>query len=280
MEDNYEEINIDKIHKIHNEMLKEVAAFLDKNNIKYFIEYGTLLGAVRHKGFIPWDDDVDLSMPRPEYEKFMEIVRKNDCKITDKLIVTSIELNNSIFPFCKIYNKEYCVKEDMINIKEGEFLWIDVFPFDALSDSDKDNQELFIKIMFWHKIWIIRVGTFKQIYNTSTTLIKGVIKVLFKAVLNLFSAKSIARKMRKLANKYDYNQCDAVQNIIWTPKLYKKILKQNLNETTTLQFEDNTYTVMKSYDNYLRTLYGDYMELPPEEKRITHLVKIWKNEEV
>ena len=86
--------------------------------------------------------------------------------------------------------------------------------------------------------------------------------------------------MRKLANKYDYNQCDAVQNIIWTPKLYKKILKQNLNETTTLQFEDNTYTVMKSYDNYLRTLYGDYMELPPEEKRITHLVKIWKNEEV
>lgn len=145
-------LDINEIHNIQKDMLNEFTSFLDKNNIKYFLDYGTLIGAARHKGFIPWDDDLDISMIRKEYNKFLNAVKKNkNFMINDHLLITAPELKNTTFTFCKLYNLNYKVQEKGFNI-DGEYFWIDVFPYDKLSPSVKENYKNYKNIKFIKKI--------------------------------------------------------------------------------------------------------------------------------
>ena len=122
-------LNIKEIQEEELNILKETIKFLDHNNIKYYIFYGTLLGAVRHQGFIPWDDDIDIAIPRPEYEKLIKILKEKNNKINN-LNIESIgyEVGVSDWPFIKIVNKDIKL-EDELNCDKN--LWIDVFPLDG-----------------------------------------------------------------------------------------------------------------------------------------------------
>ena len=132
-------LTLDEIHYEEKEILKETVKFLDEHNLTYFITYGTLLGAVRHGGFIPWDDDIDLVMARPEYNKFVEYLKEHGNKISGNLEVIGLELNNSDFPILKIINKNIRVNE---KDKADQYLWLDIFPLDA---TPKDNAKFFKK---------------------------------------------------------------------------------------------------------------------------------------
>lgn len=271
-----ESINIEEIHKIHAKMLKEVVEFLDENNIAYYLDYGTLIGAIRHRGFIPWDDDIDISMTRPDYEKLMDIAKKNKNKINEHLYITSLELNNSIFPFCKIYNTQYGVKEEYIDVKEGEFLWIDIFPYDGLSGDNKKDLKLVKHVHFWRKLWLIKLGKYLMVWRNSKKIYKAILKMLMKIFVNIFPAEFYAKKMKKVATKHPYKNCDTVQNVIWSLKLYEGISKERIKNKILVDFENDKYSAIESYDKYLKSIYGDYMQLPPEDERATHLVEIWK----
>lgn len=271
-------INIEEIHKIHTDMLLKVTKYLEENNIKYFLDYGTLIGAIRHNGFIPWDDDIDISMSREEYEKLIDIAKKNN-KIDEYLYFTSIELNNSTFPFCKVYNKKYGVEENKIKIKD-EYLWIDIFPYDNITADKKEDEKIVDKILIYKRILAMRNLSFKKVFNNSSNVIIGIIKIITKLFVNIFTPKFYAKKMRKIAvSKNKDENCKYVQNIVWISKLYNPINKENLNKFTEVEFENNKYRTIASYDEHLTNIYGDYMELPPIEKRDTHLLKIWENED-
>ena len=132
------------------EMLKKVVDFFNEQDMTYYLWAGTFLGAVRHKGFIPWDDDIDLAMTRPEYNKFLAYLKKNNNKISDNLEVIGLELGNSDFPILKVINKN--VKVDEIE-QCDEYLWIDIFPLDA---TPQDNKKFYKRVAFLNKIFILK----------------------------------------------------------------------------------------------------------------------------
>ena len=124
--------NQDSKEKIFS-ILKWFAEFCDNNNLRYYLAYGTLLGAIRHKDFIPWDDDVDVYMPRPDYEKFIECFAK---QYNDSKYELRSRLNNKVnLPFEKIVDMTTTVRSNMNDV--DDHLWIDIFPLDGLSSSEK-----------------------------------------------------------------------------------------------------------------------------------------------
>ncbi len=269
-------LKIDKLHKVQLDMMVELTDFLDKNNLKYFLEDGTLLGAIRHKGFIPWDDDVDLSMTRVEYEKLMKIAKENNCKLTDNLYLTEVRFKNSLYPFCKIINKKYRVKEKFVNSNYEEYVWIDIFVYDGLSDDEKANQKLFNKIYFYKKIMAVRLGSYKNNIENTKSRIKIPLKVIIKFCVNLLPISFYSKRMVKLSTKYDYDSAEYVQRLLWVSKLREPIKKEHFENLIKVDFEKKKFYVPKNYELNLRSIYGDYMTLPPKEKRETHLEDFWE----
>ena len=112
-------------------MLKELDEYLGEHGIQYSIMSGTLLGAVRHGGFIPWDDDIDIAVLRKDYDRLIEILRKNK-RIGEELEISGYEVDKTDMPFLKVYNKSIAVKDNLA--KDPSELWIDIFPFDNVPD--------------------------------------------------------------------------------------------------------------------------------------------------
>ena len=269
-------LDINEIHNIQKDMLNEFTSFLDKNNIKYFLDYGTLIGAARHKGFIPWDDDVDISMIRKEYNKFLNAVKKTkNFMINDHLLITAPELKNTTFTFCKLYNLDYKVQEKGFNI-DDEYLWIDVFPYDKLSPSVKENYKNYKNIKFIKKLIDIKRLKIKQIKSFSRNKIVFIIKCLTKLLLSFVSINYLTKKVNKIASKYEAKNYKYAQNIINISDFFEGEKISDLNDLVEVEFEDKKYKTLKCYDKHLRLLYGDYMILPPINEREIHLEKIYK----
>ena len=114
-------------------ILCEFAAFCDQNGLRYYLSGGTLLGAVRHKGFIPWDDDIDVMMPRNEFEKLEKIL--NEKKIAENLSFISYDNGNMHYPFGKVINTNIKIDDSCVKDKLEQYLWIDIFPMDGIPES-------------------------------------------------------------------------------------------------------------------------------------------------
>jgi len=251
-------------------MLEKVIKFLEKNNLKYFACGGTLLGAVRHKGFIPWDDDIDIAMPREDYEKLIDIGRKNPFAIEENLEISSLELNGLLQPFCKILNKDLLIKDNGYGM--DKYLWIDIFPVEGLPENDEELRKTTDKILFLKKIIILKeVNDLKKISNNK---IKLILKSTLRLFLKLFPTRLLVKKQIQLCKKYSYNTSKYVGGLcLGELKKNPKIIKEDL-EIEKIQFESLVINGIKNYDKYLTNAYGNYMELPPVEKRVTHNIEI------
>lgn len=241
-----------QIKMIELDILKAFDKFCEKHGLRYYLAFGTLLGAVRHKGFIPWDDDIDVMMLREDYMKLNELLRTE--KIRDDLAWNSIENGNSIVPFGKISN----VNTNVRTYGEGDDqgLWVDVFPMDYYSKSSYD------KTFFWKKIMVAR-GPLKWKLNR-----KSILRNLTHFIFILDSQKRIAKRISRIAQANP--NTGMVINAVW-PTLYAKPYELELFEDVAdYPFEDCVFKSVKDYDTFLSRCYGDYMKLPPEEKQITH----------
>lgn len=244
------------------EILKDVAKFCDDNNIRYFLAYGTLIGAARHKGFIPWDDDIDIQMPREDYNKFIKTYKSKHYEVIspyDKRAKHSM---------AKVIDTRTIKIEKAVRYKKGEELGIDIdiFPLDGQPDDEKD----FLK--YYRKKHRLYKGFYFTISSWSKYSLKGKIAYAIPYLIaNLMGKNYFLDKANQIGRKYEF---DKSKYIGTTATLYETVNNRNLKEwyssSTELQFENNSFKVPVGYHNVLTKLYGDYMTPPPQEQQVTH----------
>ena len=252
------------IKEIQAEALKilvDFAAFCDEKQLKYYLAGGTLLGAVRHQGFIPWDDDIDVLMPRPDYETFISLTQG---KLYDKYDVYHDDtfLSNKC-PFMKVVNPEFIVYEKVY--KKEKALWIDVFPVDGMPDTVKEQKRHMRKIgRYDYLLW-----QSKSVEQITGNEFKMFIKKVCFFPLILIGSSRFVNKITKIAKKYNYQDCQIVGSAAGRYGAKECIPKDVFEPRIRMPFEQQEFYVSAGYDTYLTNLYGDYMKIP--KKRKIHL---------
>lgn len=252
-------INENELKIIQLEILDSVDEFCTKKNISYVLAAGTLIGAVRHKGYIPWDDDIDIYMARPDYDEFL----LNYNEFNKKYRVTSFELDENFpYPYAKVSDESTILKENIIN-SYNLGVNIDIFPIDGIGENDKflPKKQVFLRNL--HSIKMIKL-------SNSRSLIKNVVLIVGKLLLCWCPSRRIIKIIIKNSKKYDYSKSRKVCVLsegFENNKIYDKDVFSN---TIKCNFENRIYNIPKGYDEYLKGAYGNYMELPPEKDRLPH----------
>lgn len=246
-----------ELKKVQLDILNVVAEYCDKNNIKYFLAYGTLIGAIRHKGYIPWDDDIDIVMTRPDYDKFLKFFNESN----NKYEVMSFEKDKKfLYTFAKVCDNTTLLKEGkQIGCTLG--VNIDVFPLDGIKNG---NQLLKRQIMLRH---ILDIKTAS--YSKNRKKIKSILLSIIKVVLCFIPTRRIIKSMIDNSKKFSYDECDMICNIVEGAPNNIPLNKEFFNGVLHTYFEDGFYNIPVGYDEWLKTAYGDYMKLPPKEEQVS-----------
>ncbi len=259
-------IDREKLIKKELDIIKAFVSLCEKHHLRYYISGGTGLGAIRHKGFIPWDDDVDINMPRVDYEKFLEVGQK---ELPSKYFVQTY-MSDPDFrePFAKIRDSETTFIEtydQKLEINHG--IWIDIFPIDGVPTS----KAKFKSILRFKKIVRGYVG--KDYYPR--TFQRKVAARLCQLILFTRSTQKALIRLDKKCKKYPFDESEntIVYSGTWGSREIHK--RETYGEGTNATFEGLTLKVPADYDTYFTELYGNYMELPPVEQRVgRHLCSV------
>lgn len=255
--------------KIIKEKLFEILAFFDElckeNDLKYSLAFGTAIGAVRHEGFIPWDDDIDVLMERSDYEKLILLFEKESFGIFK---LKSLHDDDHIYPWLKLVRKDYSLIENIIDKKyRNTNLNIDIFPIDVSPNSIKKARKVERKINFYSKIrgrLVIQVSSNPFMNKTLKSFVSWFIT---KLVRIFFSKKRVLQKIDNLYTKYNNSYSD-FKTISFAGGVKYRMPKEYFDESINISFENKDFLIHKNYDKILRVIYGNYLELPPKEMQI------------
>ena len=252
-----------KAQQIQLEIAKEIKRVCDLHNINYFLDSGTLLGAVRHKGFIPWDDDLDIGMLFEDYTKFIE---EASYDLSDLYFVQTWD-NDPYYPlpFLKVRKKGTSFREKKSNNKELDGVYVDVFPYLRFDGSFDKQKTIARKLMFIFRILLMKCGNKPWSTDTGFSIGKVVFYIPFKIISLFFTKKKLIKKYKKILPVLDYDT--KLQYLVCAePKPYYYESKW-AKELVELQFEDCSFKCSKYYHEILTSYYGTYMQLPPESER-------------
>lgn len=263
--DFYIDTNRKKVWQAELDILEKVIDICDKNNIKYFLASGTLLGAVRHKGFIPWDDDIDLVMKREDYNRFLEIAEKSikypyflQCYKTEK---------NYIRGHAQIRNSETTaiIRGDKNNTY-NKGIFIDVFPLDNVPDG-KTKRKIFLDELTFRKKMLV---LYFQRSNIKKDSIKSIIKLaIIKVYWTIFNLEKSIYKYEKVLQRYDKIHTDENGSLGFRPK-DTKFKNSWFEGEVEVDFEYLKLKAPNGYHEFLASQYGDYMKLPENKNGSAH----------
>lgn len=257
--DKMKKIDIDEQKKMLVEILKYVDSVCRKNNIKYSLIGGSLIGAIRHNGIIPWDDDIDIGLLPSEFEKLMECLKKEK---NENYHLLDVDMEQSYYyPFAKVIKSSTYGYEDNLKKIKDYGVYIDIFKYNNLPN-DKDEISRFYK-----KLMRIR----RRLAQTFCYYSRISIVRLIRRITCRFDSNRIARKY--IAYSERYNNIDSKYIMCNWPAygLPNEIIdKSCFDNYIDIDFEGEKIMIVSDYDNLLKGVFGDYMKLPPEEKRITH----------
>lgn len=266
----YSESELKKIQKLELDCLKVIVTICEKTDIEYFIIGGTALGAVRHGGFIPWDDDIDVGMTRENYEKFL--------KTAPELLPSNYHLQTpsdkeSPYTYSKVRIDgtefvEYANRH--LDIHHG--VYVDIFPFDEVPSDEKENERQFRRTKKLVALFSLRQNhdVSKEPRTPKEKIRAGVRKVAHFAATLLISRERVLRKLDKVVTAYNDGKQDAMACLFFPVRKTEYVRKEDLYPLKRIAFEDLTVNLPKNDDTYLKTHYGNYLELPPPEKRFGH----------
>ncbi len=254
------------------EILKTSAAFFDKHHIKYTLAGGTLLGAIRHGGFIPWDDDIDIIIPRPDYLRLIEIL-KNE-KIGEYNF-QCFESGTLDYPFAKITNPKIKIKSKSAIDNN---LWIDIFPADGIPSDKREQEQLFHHINLQKGRIYLKTTSFSVIWHEKKSLANRILKVLLKPLAHLHSVKYYSKKIQEYVLKTPYETSEYAAEAVWGYGVQEIMPKTVFEQYKKITFEKQKFSAVKEYNYMLAKIYGDdYMQLPPKEKQICHHITAIKD---
>lgn len=259
--------NIKEVQKISLDILKYIDKVCKENNIKYSICGGTLLGAIRHKGFIPWDDDIDIFMLRQDYDKFLKIMDEN-AKTNQKYKALHFSNNcpNYFYRFTKVVDLDTVLTESTFITPKDMGVFVDIFPLD---DIDMSNIK---KIIKKNKRLAILLGISAN--KKAGIKTDGIAKKIAKFIISFYAKpmgwKHWTQKSEKLATSFNNKGYDHIHAFSGAYGIKDIFEKSMFDELVEVEFEKNKFPAIKEWDKYLKQLYGNYMQLPPKEKQITH----------
>lgn len=264
-------IEIDELKHILLDILKHIDSFCRDNKIKYFLSGGTAIGAIRHHGFIPWDDDIDIMMLREDYERFISLYKEMD---HSEYTIHNCDLEHGFHvPFTKVDHSLTVLREN-INTPGSMGVSIDVFPIDSLPDDVNEQHRIYRKAGFLTSLYNL-----KQVkYSPQRGFLKNCILAIGRICLAPISIERIVKRLAHLPDHFKYEDSKYCGVVIWGYGMREINLKENYADVLYVLFEGLSVPVPAGYDNYLKSVYGDYMQLPPEEKRVSHhaYIAYWK----
>ena len=269
------EMSIEELLSLQLEILFKVDSFCRNNSISYTVFGGTAIGTVRHKGYIPWDDDIDIAMTRPNYERFINSFNG----VFDSLEVYAPELDLDYYaPYANVCDTRTLLDEGL-NGHHGMDLGvkIDVFPIDGVATdidlyhADKNNLSV-----LWYQLFGKRVSLFK-LWQVDRRAVLSVLKNRLLSINKSYA--SIQKNIIDLMKKYPYDESKYVDLKCFPWPTDSRCLRSVFEKYEDAIFENLTVSIISDYDEYLSKSYGNYMQLPPVEKRIPHhgFTAYWKN---
>lgn len=257
-------LNTEKLHSCHLLLAKELKRICVENNINYFMIAGTLLGAVRHKGFIPWDDDMDFAIMREDYAKFLEICKTNlgdDFELQEMFVD-----DNYALPMAKILLKgTKFVERTTAKNNALKGIYIDVFPYDSIPDDENLRKKHSKNTYFLKRLFLAKQGY--SIAEKGQTL-KQIVYSLLKFLSFFVTKKYIRNRLDKELRKFENQNTQKVAAIGGAyPYSKESVERKWFLESVELPFENITLSAPKDYAEYLTYFYGDYMTPPPADKR-------------
>lgn len=273
------EMTLQDMHSFCLDIAKEVHQFCVTNNIRYSLGYGSLLGAVRHSGYIPWDDDIDILMPRPDYDRFCKLFKSEKFKLATP--------DNAYIAYARVYDnkKTFCRTLGRWLKNECEGAFVDIFPMDAVSIdidafiSQRDRAKKILRMQLDNR------GARKNILDLFRILsFRDAVKSLYVTLYNRFFYKEetdldiINKRYQDVMqeNKWEDSKCCALLAYI-NGYSCKQMPVKYWDELILAPFEDSFFYIFKEFDNVLTTLYGcDYMQIPSKDKQEQHALAISK----
>lgn len=273
---NVKKLDISDIHSITLDLMDMVHNICETNGLTYYIAYGSLIGAIRHNGFIPWDDDFDIWMMRDDYEKFIDIVRNHNNP--RYRIATRADDENYPYGIARFYDANYQFFHTTLKNQFNLGVFIDIYPLDSCSSSYSDIKHILNKIQ--------RINYCYSIYQYKFSLsnkIRTVIKLPIHYLLRMVYGKTYNKRVDERILRIIYSENDKLAEnvcVYWEPSEFCYYNRSLFSEKQLHQFEDRYYWIPKEYDTILSLQYGDYMTMPPVDKRCpTHDYEIFICEE-
>ncbi|UJD01832.1 LicD family protein [Streptococcus oralis] len=267
----YQEVtDVSEIQQMELGIMEYIHEVCQKIGVKYFLAYGSLIGAVRHKGFIPWDDDMDICMLREDYEKLQDYLIANP---DERYEVMSYKNNlNYVYPFMKVQDNHTYLLEEDVRIDSNMGIYVDIFPVDGYED-DADFKNKMTKLI---KKRQLSCYTFKGITNTKS-LLNSLIRYISVVIFYFTNTNKYVEQIDELAKSRAVADYEQVDYLIYKD-MNKPVWKREwLEQVIVGTFEGKEFMIPKHYHEILTSDYGDYMQLPPLEQRVSHHdFKLWK----
>lgn len=262
-------IELEELKQIELDIIRKIDEVCRHNGIHYYMVGGTLLGAERHKGFIPWDDDIDIAMPRRDYAKFCEAMKHEDSNYEVQFYDT---IKDYGYASPKVVDKRTLLIDYKLGMgREESSIFVDVFIYDGMGDTKKGAFIRYFFLKCFKKAVFLSKRNFKM-----ETVLKSVIFFIPCVVCKIVGVTRLNEFYNSLCRRLDFYDSKYVACVAGRYGKHEVFKKEVFEETVPLQFEDLMLQAPKGYKIYLASIYGDYMKMPPEGQRISnHTSEEW-----